>query len=84
MSPENQGIAEQAVLNHRRTFIDSESGYSGITRLSPPLVDEPAYSIIHKKHQALIPAIVSALQEMKADGTFEKIEEDVLKEFTLN
>lgn len=25
MSPNNQGIAEQAVLNHRRTFIDSES-----------------------------------------------------------
>ena len=41
-------------------------------------------SIIHKKHQALIPEIAKALKEMKADGTFEKIEEDVLRKYNLS
>jgi len=64
--------------------IIKENNYSGITRLPQPLVDLPAYSLIHKKHQALIPEITKALKEMKADGTFEKIEEDVLRKFDLN
>ena len=64
--------------------IIKENNYSGIIRLPPPLVDLPAYSLIHKKHQALIPEIVKALKEMKVDGTFEKIEEDVLRKFNLN
>ncbi len=61
--------------------IIQENNYSGITRLTPPLVDLPTYSLIHKKHQALIPALVKALQEMKTDGIFEKIEADVLEKF---
>ena len=64
--------------------IIKENNYSGITRLTPPLLDLPAYGFIHKKHQALIPEIVKALKEMRADGTFLKIEEDVLKKFNLN
>ncbi len=64
--------------------IIKENNYSGIIRLTPPLVDLPTYSLIHKKHQALIPEIVKALKEMKVDGTFEKIEEDVLRKFNLN
>lgn len=31
------------------------------------------------KHQALIPKIAQSLAEMKADGSFDKIKEDVLK-----
>ena len=64
--------------------IIKENNYSGITRSLQPLEDLPAYSLIHKKHQALIPEITEALKEMKADGTFEKIEEDVLRKFGLN
>jgi len=61
-----------------------ENNYSGITMLTPPLLKFPTYSLIHKKHQALIPKIVKALKEMKADGTFDKIEEDVLRKYNLN
>ena len=64
--------------------IIKENNYSGMTKLTPPLVNLPAYSLIHKKHQALIPEIVKALKEMKGDGTFEKIEEDVLRKYNLN
>ena len=64
--------------------IIKENNYSGITKLIPPLIDVPSYIFIHKKHRALIPDIANALKEMKADGTFEKIEEEVLREFNLN
>jgi len=64
--------------------IIKENNYSGITKLTPPLVNLPSYGFIHKKHQALIPEIANALKEMKADGTFLKIEEDVLEKFNLN
>ena len=64
--------------------IIKEYGYSDITKSLQPLADLPAYSFIHKKHLALIPEIVKALKEMKADGTFLQIEKDVLKKFNLN
>jgi len=74
-------VVEWAFISDK---IIKENNYSGITRLSPPLVDVPTYSFINKKHLALVPAIAKALKEMKADGTFDKIEEDVLREFNLN
>jgi polar amino acid transport system substrate-binding protein len=61
-----------------------ENDYPGITRLTPPLVDLPTYSFIQKKYKALIPEIAEALKQMKADGTFEKIGEDVLRKYQLN
>lgn len=61
-----------------------ENNYPGITRLTPPLVDLPTYSLIQKKYISLIPEITEALKQMKADGTFEKIEEDVLRKYQLN
>ncbi len=53
---------------------------TNISKLSPPLVTVPGYSFIHKKHQALLPAITKSLVEMKADGSFDKIGNDVLKQ----
>ncbi len=59
--------------------IIKENNFSGITRLSPPLGIFPTFCLIHKKHQALIPKIIQALKEIKADGTFLQIEKDTLK-----
>lgn len=61
-----------------------ENNYSEIVKIATPIVDQPAYGFIHKKHHALAPKIAKALKEMKTDGVFEKIEADVLKEFNLN
>ena len=57
-----------------RSFADGiikENNFSGITRLKTPLVINPTYTLIHKKHASLVPLITRALKEMKADGTFE-------------
>ncbi len=58
--------------------------YSGIRKLVSPLVDLPVYSLVHKKHQSLVPKIAKAIKEMKADGTFQKIEKDVLSKLNSN
>lgn len=49
-----------------------ENYFSDIKRLTPPLVDLPTYGLIQKKYKALMPEITEALEQMKADGTFEK------------
>lgn len=51
--------------------------YAKVRKLSPPLLNLPTYALIHRKHQDLIPELVKALQEMKSDGTFARIEEEV-------
>lgn len=51
--------------------------YSMVRKLTPPLINLPTYALIHRKHEELIPALVKALQEMKSDGTFARIEEEV-------
>lgn len=47
-------------------------GYSRITPLAPPIVISDLFLYLHKKHQNLIPDIVSTLREMKKDGTYER------------
>ncbi|MEE8432218.1 MAG: transporter substrate-binding domain-containing protein [Candidatus Desulfatibia sp.] len=53
----------------------------GIERLLPPIVKIPGHLYIHKKHRKLIPAVSSALAEMKADGTYDKLKKQVLQQF---
>lgn len=55
---------------------------SNINKLSPALITVPGYCFIHKKHLAMVPEIAQSLADMKADGTFEKIRDDVLKQMT--
>jgi polar amino acid transport system substrate-binding protein len=50
----------------------------GITKLTPPLANFTGYSFIHKKHEALIPALAASLAAMKKDGRFMQIEQDVV------
>jgi len=56
----------------------------GITKLTPPLASFPGYSYIHKNHKELIPAISASLAQMKNEGLFEQIEEEVFKSLLHN
>ncbi len=48
-------------------------GYWDIKALQPPIVTSDMFLYVHKKHEGLIPAIVRTLQEMKKDGTYQKL-----------
>ncbi|MES2015823.1 MAG: transporter substrate-binding domain-containing protein [Pseudomonadota bacterium] len=42
--------------------------------LSPSLASFPVFHYVHKKHAALVPELLAALQAMKADRTIEKLQ----------
>lgn len=54
----------------------------GIHVLEPPLSSKEMFLYIHKKHEALVPQLVEALEAMKADGTFQKFVDQALSEYT--
>ena len=53
-----------------------------VYQLEPPLEVQPMYLYLHRAHRDLVDPLVAALQEMKQDGTFERIFADALA--TLN
>ncbi|MFO8070483.1 MAG: transporter substrate-binding domain-containing protein [Polyangia bacterium] len=90
MLPEAERLFQMLAEGRLDTVIDWDlvsdtlvrrHGYTMVRKLRPPLINEPAYPLIHQQHQDLIPKIVKALQEMKDDGTYYRIEEEVRNAF---
>lgn len=52
-----------------------------IKALEPPLVVTPLYPYLHKKHEALLPQITKALQDMLAENRFNVILEQEKEKF---
>lgn len=50
-----------------------ELGLRAIAPVSPALKDVDLFLYLHKKHQTLVPRLASALKDMKADGTYNRI-----------
>lgn len=48
-------------------------GMSSVVPLLPALKDVDMYLYLHKKHEALVPRLAKALQDMKADGSYNRI-----------
>ncbi len=44
-----------------------------IAIMEPPLARQEMYCYVHRKHEALVPAVAAALAEMKRDGTYRRI-----------
>lgn len=55
-----------------------ELGMEGVRCLEPPLASRKMYLYVYKDHQALTDEIAEALRALKADGTYDRIVEDVL------
>lgn len=51
---------------------------STITLDQPPLAKKPMYIYLHKKHKDLVAPLAKALREMKQDGSYKKIETEIL------
>ncbi|MBF0509586.1 MAG: transporter substrate-binding domain-containing protein [Deltaproteobacteria bacterium] len=49
-----------------------------IKTLSPALAKRSMYIYLHKKHQALVPALAAAIKTMKEDGTYKKIMDETV------
>ncbi len=53
-------------------------GLKGIMALEPPLVTKEVFLYVNKRHEKLIPELAHALEKMKADGSYQRIEERTL------
>ncbi len=49
-----------------------QKGYARIRKLSPPLINQPGYCLIHKRHRCLMPDLISALKAIKAEGRLDQ------------
>ena len=45
----------------------------GVYQIEPPLEVQPMYLYLHRKHSGLVDSLVSALKDMKQDGTYHRI-----------
>lgn len=52
--------------------------------LKPPLATKKVYWYLHKKHTHLVPRASAALQEMKRDGTYQRIFDQTLGQLAAN
>ena len=51
--------------------------------IEPPLVKSPMYLYLNKRHAALVPKLSGALMQMKADGTYQRIVDKMLRPLEL-
>lgn len=56
-------------------------GIEGIQAIEPPLAQVPLYFSMHLRHRALVPDLQRVLQDMRQDGTWQRIYDDVLRAY---
>ena len=68
------GRFQVAVYGHRfGKAVIERLGLTGIEAEGPPLALKNMYLFLHRRHQALIPALTAVLRQMKADGSYQAI-----------
>jgi polar amino acid transport system substrate-binding protein len=58
-----------------------EIGLKGIRHLEPPLASRDMFLYVHQRHAGLTAEIARVLREMKQDGTYQAIMDQVLEEY---
>jgi len=53
-------------------------GLTDVRVAGPPLATQAMYIYLHKKHAALVPRLAEALRQIKADGTYARLERATL------
>jgi len=63
-------------------YLLAKSRSTTIKMLKPPVASRGLYMYLNKKHHALIPKVTDALKQMKADGSYQKIVDQILTPLT--
>ncbi|MES9964147.1 MAG: transporter substrate-binding domain-containing protein [Candidatus Sedimenticola sp. 20ELBAFRAG] len=53
-------------------------GLKGIVALEPPLITKEVFLYVNKRHETLVPELAHALEQMKIDGSYQRIEDRIL------
>jgi len=75
----DQGRADIVFLERwQGLYAAKKQGSEKIHVVEPPFARKPMYFYLHKKHADLIPKVVATLQDMKRDGTFDRLTREKL------
>ncbi len=60
-----------------QAILDLDLGGQGIVMAEPAVKSRRMYLMLHRRHEALIPELVRVLREIKADGTYRRLFDEV-------
>jgi polar amino acid transport system substrate-binding protein len=76
-----KGRVDVILLSRRLGWYLKYQTKFGLTVQEPPLISQPGYLYLNKKHAALVPKLAQVLRNMKADGSYRRIYNATLKPF---
>jgi len=67
------------LLEHWQGLLAAKKiGLKGVRAIQPPLAEREMFIYMHKKHSEILPKLAHALRAMKEDGTYDRINTEVL------
>lgn len=77
-----QGRVDVILTSRRLGAVQGYASKHGLIMQTPPLLVEPSFIYLHKKHAALVPRLTQVLRDMKAEGSFQRIYDATLRAAT--
>lgn len=77
----DKGRVEIAILDRAMGSWKLKQLGLDIFSVEPPIIKQPMFIYLNKKHESLVPEIVRVLKDMKRDGTFTAIYEKALPDY---
>lgn len=73
-----QNRAETVLLERWQGLQAARAAPVAVQVLEPPLARAEMFIYLNQRHAALVPPLVAALRQMKADGTYQRILRETL------
>lgn len=74
----SSGRVDVIVHNRDVALLAAQRAGLRLRVLEPPLLSEPIYIYLHRRHEALVPRLAAALAEVRGDGTWQRLYDRIL------
>jgi polar amino acid transport system substrate-binding protein len=74
-----KGRVDLVVHNRWVGLVDARRLGLAVRVLEPPLQRVPMFIYLHRRHQALVPQLAAALAQMRRDGSWQRLYDQILK-----
>lgn len=72
------GRADVIVHNREVALLAAQHAGLRLRVFDPPLLRVPMYVYLHRRHEALVPRLAEALAEVRRDGTWQRLHDQIL------
>jgi len=73
-----QGRVDVIIHNREVALLAARRAGIALRVLEPPLLRVPMYMYLHRRHHALVPRIAAALAQVRRDGTWQRLHDQIL------